>query len=83
MRRYTHTDMSKKSVALNYIYNVSIQIFTLITPLITTPYISRVLSAEGVGKFSFTLSINTYFVMLTSLGFALYAQRKIAFYQSN
>ena len=75
--------MSKKSVALNYIYNVSIQIFTLITPLITTPYISRVLSAEGVGKFSFTLSIDTYFVMLTSLGFALYAQRKIAFYQSN
>jgi len=75
--------MSKKSVALNYIYNVSIQVFTLITPFITTPYISRVLSSEGVGKFSFTLSINAYFVMLTSLGFALHAQRKIAVYQGN
>lgn len=73
--------MNKKSVALNYIYNVSIQVFTLITPFITTPYISRVLSSDGVGKFSFTLSINTYFVMLTSLGFALHGQRKIAIYQ--
>ena len=35
-----------KSIKLNYIYNVSYQILTLITPLITAPYLSRVLKAD-------------------------------------
>ena len=38
-----------KSIKLNYIYNVSYQILTLITPLITAPYLSRVLKVEGIG----------------------------------
>mgnify|MGYP007132862502 CR=1 FL=1 len=37
-----------KSIKLNYIYNVSYQILTLITPLITAPYLSRVLKADGI-----------------------------------
>ena len=47
----------KKSLKKNYIYNLIYQIFVMIVPLVTTPYISRVLSAEGVGQFSFTSSL--------------------------
>ena len=46
-----------KSIKLNYIYNVSYQILTLITPLITAPYLSRVLKADGIGAYSYTYSL--------------------------
>lgn len=70
--------MTKKSVKKNYIYNLMYQIFNLLTPLITTPYVSRVLGSDGVGQYSFTYSIVSYFTLFGSLGFSLYAQREIA-----
>ncbi len=57
----------KKSVVKNYMYNLTYQILILILPLITTPYLSRVLGAEGVGIYSFTYAIVTYFVLFGSL----------------
>lgn len=75
--------MKNKSVAKNYIYNVSYQILVLILPLITTPYISRTLGAELIGIYSYTLSITTYFILFGSLGVALYGQREIAFVQDD
>ena len=47
----------KVSAKTNYIFNVLYQIFTVIVPLITTPYISRVLGAEGIGRYSYTYTI--------------------------
>ena len=55
----------------------------MILPLITTPYISRVLGAENIGIYSYTISIATYFVLFGSLGIALYGQREIAYNQKN
>ena len=75
--------MSKKSVAKNYIYNLIYQILILILPVITTPYLSRVLGAEGIGIYSYTVSIVTYFILFGSLGMAMYAQREIAYVQDN
>lgn len=75
--------MSKKSVAKNYIYNLAYHILTIIIPLITTPYLARVLGAENTGIYGYTISINTYFILFGSLGVALYGQREIAFYQDN
>lgn len=75
--------MSKKSVTKNYIYNLIYQILVLILPLITTPYISRVLGAENIGIYSFTLSISAYFILFGSLGIALYGQREIAYNQKD
>ena len=69
----------KKSVAKNYIYNLIYQILVLILPLITTPYLSRVLGSEGIGIYSYTISIVTYFVLFGSLGIAMYGQREIAY----
>lgn len=71
----------KKSITKNYIYNLIYQILTLALPLITTPYISRVLGAENIGIYSYTISISTYFILFGSLGIALYGQREIAYLQ--
>lgn len=71
----------KNSIKKNYFYNLGYQILTLILPLITTPYISQVLGAENIGIYSYTISISTYFILLGSLGIALYGQRQIAYEQ--
>lgn len=73
----------KKSVSKNYIYNLSYQILLIIIPIITTPYVSRILGAEGVGIYNYTFSISSYFILLGSLGISIYAQREIAYVQDD
>lgn len=74
---------NKKSVGRNYIYNLIYQLLLVIVPLIVTPYISRVLLPEGVGKYSYSYSLITYFTIFGALGFGYYAQRQIAMYQGD
>lgn len=59
--------MGTKSIKKNYLYNLIYQVLILILPIVTTPYISRVLGAENVGIYSFTISIVTYFTLFGSL----------------
>ena len=73
--------MPKKSITKNYLYNLAYQILILILPLITTPYLSRVLGAKGTGIYSYTYTIVNYFVLFGTLGVALYGQREIAYAQ--
>ena len=54
---------------------------TVITPLITTPYVARVLGAVNNGIYGYTFSIVTYFILFGSLGIAMYGQREIAYVQ--
>lgn len=56
---------------------------TLITPFITTPYLSRVLGPDGIGLYSYTTSIVSYFILLASMGVSDYAQREIAYHQND
>lgn len=63
------------------LYNASYQILALILPLITVPYVARILSPEGVGINAYTNSIVTYFTLVGALGVALYGNREIAFVQ--
>lgn len=72
-----------KSLKKNYFYNVLYQVLVIILPIITTPYISRVLGATNIGIYSFTLSITTYFILFGSLGTSLYGQREIAYVQDD
>ena len=72
-----------KSITKNYIYNLIYQILVLILPLITAPFVSRILGAENIGIYSYTLSISAYFILFGSLGIALYGQREIAYNQKN
>ena len=73
--------MEKKSITKNYIFNLVYQLLLIIMPIITTPYLSRVLGAENIGIYSYTLSITTYFILIGSLGVSLYGQREIAYLQ--
>ena len=55
-------------VVKNYLYNAFYQIFVLLVPLVTTPYLSRVLGPQGVGINSYTNSIIQYFILAGSIG---------------
>lgn len=71
------------SIKKNYLYNVLYQILTIIIPLVTTPYISRILGAERIGVYSFRMSIAQYFVMFAMLGISNYGQRTCASVREN
>lgn len=75
--------MKKKSIKKNYIYNLVYQLLTIITPIITTPYLARSLGPGGNGIYGYTVSIVTYFILFGSLGINLYAQREIAYVQDD
>lgn len=70
--------MEQKSIQTNAIYNVIKSAAAVIFPLITFPYASRVLLADGVGKVNFALSVVSYFTLISSLGLATYAIRECA-----
>lgn len=65
-------------VKKNFIYNVLYQILTIVLPLITVPYVSRRLGANGIGTYSYTYSIMSYFLMFALLGINNYGNRLIA-----
>ncbi len=68
---------------VNLIYNIAYQILAMILPLITAPYVSRVLGAEGVGKYSYSASVAMYFVYFGMLGVLNYGNRSIAKIRDN
>jgi len=72
-----------KSIKRNYIYNVLYEVLTVLTPLITAPYLARVIGAELIGTFSFSKSIVSYFELFAIMGIAVYGRREIAFYQND
>lgn len=67
----------------NFIYNIIYQILILILPLITVPYVSRILGADGIGIYSYTYSIVYYFVILAMMGLNNYGNRSIAKVRDN
>lgn len=75
--------MAKKSIGKNYFYNLLYEVLTVLVPLVTTPYVSRVIGAEGIGTYSFTYSIATYFALFAALGTTVYARREIAYTQDD
>ncbi|MGN0379021.1 MAG: flippase [Butyrivibrio sp.] len=70
--------MKAHSIKKNFMLSTAYQLLLMFTPLITTPYVSRVLGAEGVGIYSYTLSVQTYFALFAALGVDSYGTREIA-----
>ncbi|WP_165964890.1 oligosaccharide flippase family protein [Periweissella cryptocerci] len=62
----------------NFTYNLVYQILIVLVPVLTTPYVSRVLGAESLGVYGFTASVAGYFLVFANLGFANYGNRSIA-----
>lgn len=72
----------KKSLLINASLNGLQSVLNLIFPLITFPYISRVLSVQGMGIYNFSNTYAGYFGMISSLGIATYAVREGAKYRN-
>ena len=66
------------SIKKNFIYNISYQMVSALVPIILTPYIARVLTANGVGINSYVTANVTYFQLFSFLGIAGHGQREIA-----
>lgn len=70
--------IKQHSIKYNFFMNFILSASQFIFPLITFPYISRVLLAEGSGKISFVASVANYFLMVASLGIPTYGIRACA-----
>ena len=68
------TQSIKKNALLNIIYTIT----NIIFPLITFPYVSRILLADGMGKISFFTAISSYAILVASLGITTYGIRETA-----
>ena len=66
------------SVKRNFIYNILYQLLTIVTPLLVTPYVSRVLQPEGIGIYAYAYATANYFVLVTMMGLNNYGNRMIA-----
>lgn len=75
--------MKKKSLALNTILYMMKTLASIFFPFITFPYISRILLAEGVGKYNFSNSYISYFMLIAGLGISTYAIREGARIRDN
>ena len=71
------------SIQKNFIINGIKIFFNLLFPIITFPYISRILGPVGIGKITFTTSVINYFLLFTNLGIPLYGIREVARVREN
>lgn len=70
-------------VIKNYLYNAGYQILLMFAPLITTPYISRVLGAHAYGINTYTNGWVTFFYLMGQMGITLYGNREVAYHRDD
>ena len=76
--------MSKKrSLANNAILNTIKTVLGVLFPLITFPYVSRVLGVKNLGIYNFSFSFLSYFLLLAALGISTYGIREGTQYRDN
>lgn len=75
--------MKRKSLGINALLNGLRSALNLIFPLITFPYVSRVLSVDGMGIYNFSSTYVSYFTLIAGLGISTYAVREGAKYREN
>lgn len=74
-------DCSKdKNVSLssNYVFNLANRIIVLVIPLITTPYLTRVLGANELGVYNYANTIASYFLMFSMMGMSILGNKKVS-----
>ena len=75
--------MKKRSLGINAFLNSLRSVLNLLFPLITFPYVSRILSVNGMGIYNFSNTYVNYFILIAGLGIATYAVREGAKYRDN
>lgn len=73
-----HGTGSNPSIKLNMLMNVLLTLSSIIIPVITLPYVTKVLGAEGVGRVYFASSVVAGFAMFAELGIPVYGIRACA-----
>ena len=73
----------KSSLRDNAILNIIYKLSSILFPLITYPYVSRILLADNLGKVSFFTSLTNYMLMIGSLGIYTYGVRVVAKNRNN
>ena len=71
----------KKSLGKNAFLNGFKNILNLLFPLLTFPYVSKILDVEGIGQYNFAQSVVSYFSLIAGLGISSYAIREGAKYR--
>lgn len=66
-------------VAKNYIYQLAVQILNLIVPLITLPYVTKVLMPDGYGFYTYSFTVVSYIILVGDFGIRIYGIRAIAY----
>lgn len=66
-------------VIKNYLYNLMYQVITIILPIITIPYVSRILGPSGIGEYSLSSAYAQYFILFGMIGLSMYSSREIAY----
>ena len=75
--------MRKKSLVVNAFLNGLRSVLNILFPLITFPYVTRVLSVNGIGIYNFSNTYVGYFVLIAGLGISTYAVREGAKYRDD
>lgn len=65
-------------MAKNYLYNLLLTLANLLFPILSFPYVSRVLGPEGIGKVQFAFSFALYFSIIANIGVPVYGLKEIA-----
>lgn len=68
--------MKQKSIKRNAVLAAAKTLLSLVAPVITFPYITRILSVDALGQYNFSSSVVSYFVLLAGLGISTYAVRE-------
>lgn len=70
-------------ITKNYIYNLIYQVFVLIIPLVTAPYLARTLGPHGTGVYGYINSVTSLVCTFVMLGIYNYGNRKVAYVRDN
>lgn len=70
-------------MAKNYFYNLLLTLANLLFPILSFPYVSRILGPEGIGKVQFAFSFSQYFAMIAGFGIPIYGMKEIARYKND
>lgn len=76
-------DHAIPSLKTNTVLNALLKVSSILFPLVTFPYVSRILLPEGTGKVAFANAFISYFTLLSQLGISTYGIRACAKVRDN